>query len=403
MDASGSSYGKHEVVSKARQPEYSAVRPPNGRTRSAVPFMDLSYAHDGAFRLEYLAAVEALIRSGSFINGPAVRQFENAFAQYVGADFCIGVASGLDALRLALLAYGLEPGDQVIVPAHTFVATLEAVTQAGGIPVPVDIHHTDYTVDIRALQATISPRTRFVVPVHLYGQLADMRALTRLCAPTDIIVLEDACQAHGADRDGVRAGVGGHAAAFSFYPGKNLGALGDAGALVTTDATVAARVNALREHGQREKYRHDEPGYTSRLDTIQAIALLLKLPRLEAWNEQRRVIAASYAELLDGVGDLVLPGVPIGSNPVWHLFVIRTQHRRELHEFLLEHEIGVSRHYPQAVHLTKAYAGLGYRAGAFPIAEALAEQGLSLPMFPGMTAADVEKVAGCIRRYFDGK
>lgn len=365
--------------------------------------MDLSYTHDAAFRLEYLAAVDALIHSGRFINGPAVSEFENAFAQYVGADFCIGVASGLDALRLALLACGLQPGDEVIVPAHTFVATLEAVTQAGGIPLPVDIDDADYTVDIRAVQAAMSPRTRFVVPVHLYGQLADMRALRWLCAPSDVVVLEDACQAHGADRDGVRAGVGGHAAAFSFYPGKNLGALGDAGALVTTDAAVAERVTALREHGQREKYRHDEPGYTSRLDTIQAIALLLKLPRLDAWNEQRRAIAASYAELLDGVGDLILPGVPAGSNPVWHLFVIRTKCRRKLHEFLLEQEVGVSRHYPQAVHLTNAYAGLGFRAGAFPVAEALAEEGLSLPMFPGMTAADVDKVAGCIRRYFDGK
>jgi dTDP-4-amino-4,6-dideoxygalactose transaminase len=289
----------------------------------AVPFLDLAAIH-APLKERVLHEFGELIDSGAFTGGPAVRAFEDAFASYCRAPVCVGVASGLDALRLGLLASGLEPGDEVVIPAGTFVATAEAVTQAGGMPVLADISEADYCLDAEAAAAAISDRTRSVMPVHLYGQLADMCALSSVAARAGVSILEDACQAHGAERDGVRAGSSGHAAAFSFYPGKNLGAAGDAGALVTGDADLAARMRALREHGQTAKYVHAFEGWTARLDTIQAIFLSNKLPLLDDWNEQRRAAAAFYGGVLRGVGDLKLPPVPHGSDPVWHLYVVRT-------------------------------------------------------------------------------
>ena len=242
-------------------------------------------------RAEFLEAVAGLLDSGAFVNGPAVGSFEHAFASYCQTADAVGVASGLDALRLALLAGGIEPGDEVIVPAQTFVATLEAVTQAGGTPVPAEISSLDYNLDSEAAEAAVTPRTRFLLPVHLYGQMADMQSLRSLADRAQLAIVEDACQAHGAERDGLRAGAAGLAGAFSFYPAKNLGAMGDAGALTTDDAAVAESVRALREHGQRRKYHHDLEGYTARLDTIQAIVLELKLRLLDGWNEERRAAA----------------------------------------------------------------------------------------------------------------
>ena len=244
----------------------------------SVPFLDLGHSHE-PLKDSLLAEFEQLIDSNAFINGPQVEAFEQAWAAYCGAERCVGVASGLDALRLALIAAGIEQGDEVIVPAHTFVATFEAVTQAGGIPVPVDVSMKDYNLDLSATAAAISPRTRFLMPVHLYGQLCDLHALGRVATGAGVTTIEDACQAHGATRAGIRPGEKTLAAAFSFYPGKNLGAMGDAGALVTNDQWLADRVAALREHGQRAKYRHVLEGYTARLDTIQAIVLLRKLDR----------------------------------------------------------------------------------------------------------------------------
>ena len=241
-----------------------------------------------------------------------------------GVAYCVGVGSGLDALRLGLLATGIEPGAEVVVPAATFVATLEAVTQAGGVPVVVDVSEDDYCLDPAGAAAAVGPRTHALMPVHLYGQLADMRELRRVADGAGIAIIEDACQAHGATRVGERAGASGVAGAFSFYPGKNLGAAGDAGALVTRDAEVATRVRALREHGQTAKYVHACEGWTSRLDTIQALVLLHKLPELETWNGQRRDAAAFYTDALSEVGDLRLPPVAAGSSPVWHLYVVRT-------------------------------------------------------------------------------
>ena len=311
------------------------------------------------------------------------------------------MASGLDALRLGLLAAGLEPGDEVVVPANTFVATVEAVTQAGGIPVLVDASWLDYNLDVEAAGAAVTSRTRFLLPVHLYGQLADLRALAEVAGIHRTKIVEDACQAPGAERDGLRAGTVGTAAAFSFYPGKNLGAMGDAGALVTDSPGLAARARALREHGQREKYRHEWEGWTARLDTIQAIVLLRKLPLLDSWNGQRRAAAAHYLERLDGIGDLVLPPVAPGSEPVWHLFVVRTADPDGLGTFLSARGIETGRHYPEPIHLTAAYCSLG-APGAFPVAEQLAREALSLPLFPGMREQQLDAVVEAVRAYFDG-
>jgi dTDP-4-amino-4,6-dideoxygalactose transaminase len=364
-----------------------------------VPFLDLQPSH-APLKEGLLAEISSLIDSNAFINGPQVAEFERAFAAYCETALCIGVASGLDALRLALLAGSIEPGDEVIVPANTFVATLEAVTQAGGRPVVVDVTEHDYNLDADAVAAAITPRTRFLLPVHLYGQMADMRALRDVASQHGLQVIEDACQAHGASRDGLRAGSVGLAAAFSFYPGKNLGAFGDAGALVTDDEELAASVRALREHGQRSKYQHDLEGYTARLDTIQALVLRRKLMFLDLWNEQRREVARFYDEALDGVGDLRLHPVAPDSQPVWHLYEVRTADPDAFAGFLRERGIATGRHYPEPVHLTRAYAELGYGRGDFPVAEALAAELVSLPIFPGMTEQQLESVAGGIREFF---
>jgi dTDP-4-amino-4,6-dideoxygalactose transaminase len=362
-----------------------------------VPFLDLAPQHRG-LKAQLLGDFADLLDSGAFTNGPAVSAFEDAFAAYCGVRRCVGVSSGLDALRLALLAAGLRRGDEVVVPALTFVATFEAVTQAGGIPVPADVSETDYNLDPAAAAGAVGRRTRFLLPVHLYGQLADVEALATFGIP----LVEDACQAHGAVRGRVRAGAAGVAAAFSFYPGKNLGAAGDAGALVTDDDALADAVVALREHGQRAKYRHEVAGYTARLDTLQALVLLRKLPLLDGWNEERRAVAQQYDDALAGVGDLRVPPVAAGSDPVWHLYPVRTERPADLAAFLHERGISTGRHYPEPPHLSRAYARLGYRAGDFPVAEDLAAHLLSLPIFPGMTEAQVDTVARAVGEFFDG-
>jgi dTDP-4-amino-4,6-dideoxygalactose transaminase/DNA-binding CsgD family transcriptional regulator len=369
---------------------------------STVPFVDLSGAHAGSSGA-IVGDIVGLIETGKFTNGPQVKQFERAYAEYCGAAECVGVASGLDALRLALLAAGIEPGDQVIVPAFTFAATLEAVVQTGGEPVLVDVGEHDYNLDPQAAADAVTPRTRFLLPVHLYGQLADMAAFERLADQHDLSIVEDACQAHGARRDDRQAGAAGLAGAFSFYPSMNLGALGDAGALVTNDRQLAARVRVLREHGQRRKYVHDVVGYTARLDTIQAVALLRKLPRLDVWNGERRAAARFYAQHLGGIGDLILPRALPESEPVWHLYVVRTADPDGLAAFLAERGIGTGRHYPQPLHRAPAYRRLGHRAGAFPVSERLASEVLSLPMFPSIREEQQAAVVAAIVDYFQGR
>lgn len=371
------------------------------REHVRVPFVDLGPSHE-ALREGILEGIGDLLDSGAFTNGRHVGDFESAFAEYCGAARCVGLASGLDALRLGLTALGVGQGDEVIVPAATFIATFEAVSQVGARPVPVDVGEDDYNLDPRLVRAALTDKTRAIVPVDLYGQLADMRRLRDIAEPSGVAVLEDACQAHGAARDGAAAGRHARAAAFSFYPAKNLGAFGDAGAFVTDDERLADEVLALREHGQSEKYRHRLIGFTSRLDTIQALVLAVKLPLLDEWNEERRAAASYYSSELEGTGDLRLPPVPDGSDPAWHLYVVRTEDPEGLASHLRESQIGTGRHYPEPPHLSAAYRDLGYENGAFPVAEALSAQALSLPLYPGITEQQLEAVVARIRAYFTG-
>jgi dTDP-3-amino-3,4,6-trideoxy-alpha-D-glucose transaminase len=372
---------------------------PVASAASLVPFYDLRPSHE-PLKDGVTAAFADLVDTGAFTNGPQVRAFEEAFAAYAGTALCVGLASGLDALRLALIAAEVGRGDEVLVPANTFIATFEAVGQAGAIPVPVEVSEADLNLDMPALEAAITPHTRAMVPVHLYGQLADMRAVARIASDRDLLVVEDACQAHGAARDGLRAGTTGIAGAFSFYPGKNLGAFGDAGALVSEDSSLVERVRLLREHGQREKYLHEVEGFTARLDTVQALVLLHKLPLLDRWNRQRAAAAAAYGERLGDVGDLKLPSVPHGSEPAWHLYVVRSGHRDALAFHLRERGIGTGLHYPQPPHLSPAYASLGYPRGSFPVAERLADEVLSLPLFPGITESQLDTVCAAVEGFF---
>ena len=363
-----------------------------------MPFVDLSPASD-AVREQVLQRVGELLDRGDFINGAAVEEFEQAFAEYCGVSHCVGMSSGLDALRLGLTATGLEDGAGVVVPAATFAATFEAVLQAGGVPRVVDVGDEDYSVDAATLARAGTDGCTHLMPVHLYGQMSDMQALGRLAESRGLAIVEDACQAHGASRDGIRPGEHARAAAFSFYPAKNLGAMGDAGALVTADDDAAALARALRSHGETSKYHHVHVGYTARLDTVQAMVLVEKLPYLDDWNEARRRAAGYYTRELAGLDGVAIPQVPEGSDPVWHLYVIRVADPVALGAFLSDRSIQTGRHYPEPPHLAPAYRTLGYAPGDFPIAEALAREGLSLPLFPGITEAQLEWVCRSIADY----
>jgi dTDP-4-amino-4,6-dideoxygalactose transaminase len=362
---------------------------------TSVPFLDLRGVN-GPVKDEILHDIGALIDANAFVNGRPVEAFEAAFAAYCGTRFCVGMSSGLDALRLGLLARGIGAGDEVVVPAMTFAATLEAVLQVGATPVLADVRDDDCGLDPAAARRARTLATKAVLPVHLYGQMADVRAL----AGDGLLLLEDACQAHGATRDGVRAGAAGDIAAFSFYPGKNLGAMGDAGALVTDDPDVAASARALREHGQTRKYVHRWDGYTARLDALQAAVLLRKLPHLDAGNASRRRAAGLYAELLDGIGDLRLPQTVAGATHVWHLYTVRTADPEALAAFLGERGVGTGRHYPVPMHLCESFAALGHGPGDFPVAEAIGAETLSLPIFPGISPEQVAFVADAVAAYF---
>jgi len=361
-----------------------------------VPFRSLRPVHDPV-KDRILADIAEMIDTDTFTNGPQVEAFEQAYAAYCRTRFCVGVSSGIDALRLGLLAAGIEPGDEVIAPANSFIATYAAIRQAGGRPVLVDVTAEDYNIDPDAARAAVNERTRFLLPVHLYGQMADLRRLEPLARNRGLVLVEDAAQAHGAERDGARAGSVGRAAGFSFWPGKNLGAIGDAGAIVTSDEELAVRVRALREHGQRVRGRYDYEGYTARLDTVQAIALLHKLPLLDGWNAQRRAASAFYAEALAGVGDVGLPPAAPGSSHVWHLFPLLSDSRCDrIRDVFAERGIGTGRHAPQPPYLAPAFAWLGYPRGAFPLTERLAERSTLLPLFPGITEGQQQAVVDAV-------
>jgi dTDP-4-amino-4,6-dideoxygalactose transaminase len=387
------------MASAQHEPALAAPAPVTRGRGPTVPFVDLSSSTE-AVRSGLLADVAELLDGGAFVNGPAVEAFEREFAAGCGRRFGVGTASGLDALTIGLRALGLEAGDEVVVPAMTFVATFEAVVHARGRVVVVDVGEDDAGLDPAGAAAAVGPNTRFLLPVHLYGQMADMRALGSLAAKHGLTILEDACQAHGAERDGLGAGAAGAAAAFSFYPSKNLGAMGDAGALVLDDEDAASTARALREHGQTSAYHSARVGMTSRLDTLQALVLLRKLPLLERWNAERAQAASFYGEALQGVGDLRLPARVAGARHVWHVYQVRTRDPEALGAYLAGRGIGTKRHYPEPPHLSAAFADLGHPAGSFPVAEAIARETLSLPLFPGITEGQLAAAVNAVVDFF---
>jgi dTDP-4-amino-4,6-dideoxygalactose transaminase len=366
---------------------------------AAVPFLDVKAAYD-EMRVDIDAAYRRVMESGWYILGEELDAFEREFAAYCGVGHCVGVANGLDALHLMLLAAGIGSGDEVIVPSNTYIATWLAVTHAGARPVPVEPDPHTFNIDPDRIEDAISPRTRAILAVHLYGQPAEMAAINAIAGARRLLVFEDAAQAHGARASGRLAGALGDAAGFSFYPGKNLGAYGDAGAVTTNDAALADRVRVLRNYGSRVKYHNEIVGFNSRLDPLQAAMLRAKLPRLDAWNARRAAIAARYLAGLAGVPDLILPAVPAGIEPVWHLFVVRHPRRDELQRHLAERSIGTLIHYPIPPHRSEAYRGSDLSAGAFPLAEDLAASVLSLPMGPHMSDEDADAVIDAVRSAF---
>ena len=381
-----------------------------------IPFLDLVTPHR-QLEGELVDAFREALRGAAFVGGPQVEAFEHEFARYCHTAHCVGVANGTDAVRFALMAVGVGRGDAVITVAHTFIATTEAISQAGAETEFVDIDPQTYCMspvaldeylqacDVDTTGRRLGHRTKkpikAIVPVHLYGQAADMDALLAIAARYNLLVVEDACQAHGAEyrsHDGSwrRAGSFGHAAAFSFYPGKNLGACGEGGAVTTNDEQVARTIRMLREHGQAKKYYHDLEGYNGRLDAIQAAFLRVKLRHLDGWNEQRRAAADSYRHLLSSCDSIVLPVERENSKSVYHLYVIRTEDRDGLATSLNREGIGTGLHYPLPVHLQNCYRSWGYKAGALPVTERVATEILSLPMFPGLSVTAQQRVASTL-------
>jgi dTDP-4-amino-4,6-dideoxygalactose transaminase len=360
-------------------------------TEQKIEFVDLRRQYRN-LKPEIDAAVLHALGRGDYILGEDTREFEKEFASFVGANHCVGVSDGTDALHLALLALGIGPGDEVIVPANTFIATVFAVSSAGARPVLVDCEPDYFSIDVSAVRKAITPRTKALIPVHLYGHPADMDPLLEIAKDRKLFVVEDAAQAHGASYRGRACGTMGAIGCFSFYPGKNLGAYGDGGAIVTQDWPLAERVSLLRNWGAKEKYVHSVKGFNARLDTVQAAILRVKLKHLAAWNEQRRKAAKRYNELLGG-SRLQLPKVAPWANPVWHLYVVQSPDRSRLQRAFDAANISCGIHYPVPVHLQEAYRDLGYKRGDFPVTESLAEEILSLPMFPEITEEELSRVA----------
>jgi dTDP-4-amino-4,6-dideoxygalactose transaminase len=362
-----------------------------------VPFVDLAAAHQGV-RNDILAAWARLLDAGRFVGGEEVDAFEREFAAECGARHCVAVGSGTDALRCILLGMGIMPGDDVVTTPMTFIATAEAITQAGARPVFVDVHPVTRTMNPEHLEAAITPRTRCILPVHLYGQPADMRGILDVAERRGIPVVEDAAQAHLARFEGRMAGTIGHAGAFSFYPGKNLGACGEAGAVVTDDRELAATVRALRDHGQMKKHLHVVEGYNGRCDAMQAAALRVKLPGLAGANARRAEYAALYSALLAGVPGLQLPEVLPDRESAWHLYCVLVEQRGAVAEALRREGIGTAVHYPVPLHLMAPYAFLDHMRGDFPVAEHVADHALSLPLYPEIGEERVRHVATVLRR-----
>jgi dTDP-4-amino-4,6-dideoxygalactose transaminase len=389
--------------------------------QAMIPFLDLVAPHV-EMEEELVGIFRDCICKAHFIGGSMLEEFESDFAKFCETKYCIGVANGTDAVRFALMASGVKSGDLVITVPNTFIATTEAISQAGAQPVFVDIDESTYNLDPVKLQRFLAEECRrdaggklvhlvsgrpvtAIVPVHLYGQMASMDRILELAAAHGLIVVEDSCQAHGAkyysanDKQWHKAGSMGKAAAFSFYPGKNLGACGEAGAVTTQDEAVARQIRMLRDHGQSRKYYHDVEGYNGRLDTIQAGILHAKLKQLEGWNEKRRALAKEYGRLFAGATEMVLPHEPSWSKAVYHLYVVRVQGREKFQAELQAAGIGTAIHYPIPLHQQKAYQGLGYKTGDFPVAERVAPEIVSLPMFPQLSFEQAARVAEKVLQY----
>jgi dTDP-4-amino-4,6-dideoxygalactose transaminase len=360
----------------------------------AVPFVDLKQQY-AAIKTEVDAAIARVIENTSFILGPEVRAFEKAFAEYVGARACIAVNSGTAALQLALMAAGIGAGDEVIVPSFTFFATAEAVSVLGATPVFVDVDSVSYTVTAAAIEGALTPRSRAVIPVHLYGQAADLDPILKLASQHSLHVIEDAAQAHGAEYKKKRVGALGSSGCFSFYPSKNLGAYGEAGAIVTNDEELATRLRLLRDHGSTSKYAHAIVGYNFRMEEIQAAVLNVKLRHLSAWNDARRARAARYNAVLSKA-NLSLPHEMDYARHVYHVYAVQSQNRNELQQRLTAAGVQTGVHYPIPIHLQPAYESLGYKRGDLPVTENLAERVLSLPMFPELSDEQIDRVAEAV-------
>jgi len=356
-----------------------------------VPFLDLAAPYR-ELQAEMDEVTRGVLQSGWYVLGSEVESFEREFADYCEAKHCVGVANGLDALHIILRAMNIGAGDEVIVPANTYIATWLAVSYAGATPVPVEPDEQTYNMDPARAREAFTPRTKAIIAVHLYGQPAEMDALNEIAAPHGIKVIEDAAQAHGARYKGRRTGALGDAAAFSFYPGKNLGALGDGGAITTDDAQLADAVRVLRNYGSRVKYYNEHKGFNSRLDELQAALLRAKLPKLDEWNARRQKIAEQYRQGFANIPGLLLPYVPKYIDPVWHLFVVRHLKRNTLQKHLTAADVGTLIHYPLPPHLQQAYAEMNFARGSFPLSERLAEEVLSLPIGPHLSSAEAAHV-----------
>jgi dTDP-4-amino-4,6-dideoxygalactose transaminase len=364
---------------------------------SAIPLVDLAAQHS-AVADEVAEGWREVLARCAFIGGPQVAAFEREFAEFIGARHCVGMANGTDAIEIALRAIGVGDGDECILPANTFIATAEAVCRTGAVPVLVDCADDGtYLIDVAAIEAAVTPRTRAIIPVHLYGQAAPVELLMPLAERVGAQVVEDAAQSQGARRNGASAGVLAHAAATSFYPGKNLGAYGDAGAALTGSDNLAERMRLIRDHGSPRKYEHEVVGVNSRLDTVQAVVLSAKLRRLADWNASRRAAADRYHDLLSEVNDVIRPRVLAGNEHVWHLYVVRVPGRDRVLKELQAADIQAGIHYPVPIHLTNAFAWLGYAEGSFPVAERAAGQLLSLPLFPEITAEQQARVVETLK------
>jgi len=376
-----------------------------------VPFLELITPHI-ELEQELMDAVKGVLRSGVFVGGRVLEQFESEFAEFCGAKYCVGVSSGTDALRFALMAAGIGRGDVVVTVPNTFVATIEAILQVGATPAFVDIDPQTFNMSVDALREYLQEQSgrsvKAIIPVHLYGQMCDMDPIMTLAQQYDLMVLEDACQAHGAEyfsaKSGrwLKAGSIGKAAAFSFYPGKNLGACGEAGAVTTNDPELAQRVRIIRDHGQNKKYHHLIEGYNGRLDALQAAILRIKLPHLKQWNEKRRNVAEIYNELLKGA-QVKTPIEPRWSQGIYHLYVVRLERRDEVQKYLAQRDIQTGLHYPVPLHLQEAYLNMGYHEGDFPVTEQLAREILSLPMYPQLERAQQTAVADALQQFYDAE